>query len=115
MSVTRAPRARMAVNASWPGVSRNTMRRPLCSASLAPTCWVMPPRSPAATALLRIASRRLVLPWSTWPMTVTMGARETRFAGSSSSPMMTSLASSPSGASPDASMVDSVGLGSATS
>ena len=28
MSVTRAPRARIAVNASWPGVSRNTIRRP---------------------------------------------------------------------------------------
>ena len=31
MSVTFAPRARMAVNASWPGVSRNVIRRPLCS------------------------------------------------------------------------------------
>ena len=38
-------------------------------------CWVMPPRSPAATSVARIASSRLVLPWSTWPMTVTMGAR----------------------------------------
>ncbi len=28
MSVTRAPRARIAVNASWPGVSRKTTRRP---------------------------------------------------------------------------------------
>ena len=28
MSVAFAPRARMAVNASWPGVSRNVMRRP---------------------------------------------------------------------------------------
>ncbi len=28
MSVTFAPRARMAVNASWPGVSRNVIRRP---------------------------------------------------------------------------------------
>ena len=31
MSVTFAPRARMAVNASWPGVSRKVMRRPLWS------------------------------------------------------------------------------------
>ena len=35
----------------------------------------MPPRSPAATSVVRIASSRLVLPWSTWPMTVTIGAR----------------------------------------
>ena len=54
MSVTLAPRARMAVNASCPGVSRKTMRRPPCSASLAPMRWVMPPRSPAATAVLRM-------------------------------------------------------------
>ena len=27
MSVTLAPRARILVNASWPGVSRNVMRR----------------------------------------------------------------------------------------
>ena len=32
MSVTFAPRARMAVKASWPGVSRNVIRRPLWSA-----------------------------------------------------------------------------------
>ncbi len=32
MSVTFAPRARMAVNASWPGVSRNVIRRPSTSA-----------------------------------------------------------------------------------
>ena len=32
MSVTFAPRARMAVNASWPGVSRNVIRRPSWSA-----------------------------------------------------------------------------------
>jgi len=35
----------------------------------------MPPASPAATRVLRIASRREVLPWSTWPMKVTTGAR----------------------------------------
>ncbi len=65
MSVTFAPRARMAVNASWPGVSRNTIRRPSFVTSDAPMCWVMPPRSPAATVVLRMASSRLVLPWST--------------------------------------------------
>ena len=41
-------------------------------------CCVMPPASPSATFSLRIASRRDVLPWSTWPMTVTTGARGTR-------------------------------------
>ena len=47
-------------------------------------CWVIPPRSPEATVVLRIASRRLVLPWSTWPITVTIGGRGTSRAGSSS-------------------------------
>ena len=31
-------------------------------------CWVMPPASPAATSVSRIASSSEVLPWSTWPM-----------------------------------------------
>ena len=38
----------------------------------------MPPASPSATEVLRIVSSRLVLPWSTWPMTTTTGARGTR-------------------------------------
>ncbi len=41
-------------------------------------CWVMPPASPAATFALRMTSSSDVLPWSTWPMTVTTGARGTR-------------------------------------
>ena len=41
-------------------------------------CWVMPPASPAATFVLRIESSSVVLPWSTWPMIVTTGARSTR-------------------------------------
>mmetsp|Transcript_4577 Transcript_4577/g.12014 ORF Transcript_4577/g.12014 Transcript_4577/m.12014 type:complete len:264 (-) Transcript_4577:1734-2525(-) len=45
----------------------------------------MPPASPAATRVLRIASSSVVLPWSTWPMTVTMGGRETRVVSESSS------------------------------
>ena len=86
MSVTLAPRARIEVNASWPGVSRKTTRLPsLVVTSDAPMCWVMPPRSPAATVVERIASSRLVLPWSTWPMTVTIGARGTRSFSSSAS------------------------------
>jgi hypothetical protein len=31
MSVTLAPRARIAVNASWPGVSMNVIFRPSCT------------------------------------------------------------------------------------
>src|SRR3990172_679505 len=57
------------------------MRLSLCTTSDAPMCWVMPPRSPAATRLLRIASSRLGLPWSTWPMIVTTGARGPRASG----------------------------------
>ena len=38
-------------------------------------CWVMPPNSFSATFDLRMASSNDVLPWSTWPMTVTTGGR----------------------------------------
>ena len=38
-------------------------------------CWVMPPASPAATSVWRMASSSDVLPWSTWPMIVTTGGR----------------------------------------
>ncbi len=38
-------------------------------------CWVMPPASPATTSVERIRSSSRVLPWSTWPMTVTTGGR----------------------------------------
>ena len=47
-------------------------------------CWVMPPASPAATSVERIASSSDVLPWSTWPMIVTTGGRSTRSASASS-------------------------------
>ena len=40
-------------------------------------CWVMPPASRSATRVVRIESSSVVLPWSTWPMTVTTGARVT--------------------------------------
>ena len=40
-------------------------------------CWVIPPASPAATSVSRIASSSEVLPWSTWPMIVTTGGRST--------------------------------------
>ena len=65
MSVACAPRARISVNASWPGVSRNTMSPFGVGTLYAATCWVMPPASPAVTRVLRIASRSDVLPWST--------------------------------------------------
>ena len=45
----------------------------------------MPPASPAVTLVLRMASRILVLPWSTWPMTQTTGGRSTRSSAESSS------------------------------
>ena len=117
MSVTRAPRARIEVNASWPGVSRNTMCLPsLVVTSDAPMCWVMPPRSPDATVVERMASSRLVLPWSTWPMTVTIGARATRLASSSSSSNRTSLVASGAGPVPSSSSaVADAASGSATS
>ncbi len=47
-------------------------------------CWVMPPASPAATSVSRIASSSEVLPWSTWPMIVTTGGRSSRLASESS-------------------------------
>ena len=46
-------------------------------------CWVMPPASPLTTLVERMASSSEVLPWSTWPMTVTTGARGASAAGSS--------------------------------
>ena len=44
-------------------------------------CCVMPPASRSATRAERIASSSVVLPWSTWPMTVTTGARVTTIGG----------------------------------
>ena len=78
MSVTWAPRARSAVKASCPGVSRNVIGFPRASTVYAPMCWVIPPNSDAATLVFRMASRRLVFPWSTCPITVTTGGRGSR-------------------------------------
>ncbi len=64
-SVMLAPRERMALNASWPGVSRKVMSPCDDFTVYAPMCWVMPPVSPAATFAWRIASSNDVLPWST--------------------------------------------------
>src|SRR5256885_648162 len=41
-------------------------------------CCVIPPASPAATSVSRMASSSDVLPWSTWPITVTTGGRSPR-------------------------------------
>ena len=58
-------------------------------------CCVMPPASPLATRVRRIVSSSDVLPWSTWPMTVTTGGR-----GSASAACVCSVsASSESGSS----------------
>ena len=84
MSVIFAPRARIAVNASWPGVSRKVSFRPSTSVWYAPMCWVIPPASVSTTAVERIASSSVVLPWSTWPMIVTTGGRAVRSASASS-------------------------------
>src|SRR4051794_32022570 len=47
-------------------------------------CWVIPPASPATTAVSRIASSSVVLPWSTWPMIVTTGGRSSSTSSASS-------------------------------
>ena len=44
-------------------------------------CCVMPPASVETTDVSRIASSSDVLPWSTWPMIVTTGARGSRSSG----------------------------------
>ena len=85
ISVELAPRIRIAVNASCPGVSRNVMFSPLIVATYAPMCCVIPPASRSITFVLRIASRREVFPWSTCPMTHTTGGRFTIVLSSSSS------------------------------
>ncbi len=64
-SVASAPRARIAVNASWPGVSMNVIGRSFLTTWYAPMCCVMPPASPATTFASRIRSSSVVLPWST--------------------------------------------------
>ena len=48
-------------------------------------CCVMPPASRSATRVSRMASSSDVLPWSTWPMTVTTGARSLMSSGLASS------------------------------
>src|SRR5436190_8014175 len=47
-------------------------------------CWVIPPASVSTTFDSRIASSRVVWPWSTWPMIVTTGGRAARSSSASS-------------------------------
>ncbi len=56
-------------------------------------CWVMPPASPLTTLVSRMASSSEVLPWSTWPMMVTIGARGSMSTVWSSVPMKPSSTS----------------------
>ena len=56
-------------------------------------CWVMPPASPAATSVSRIASSSEVLPWSTWPMIVTTGARGSSCSSVSSNSISSAVSS----------------------
>ena len=56
-------------------------------------CWVIPPASPAATSVSRIASSSDVLPWSTWPMIVITGGRSTSSSSESSKTGSSSSAS----------------------
>ncbi len=98
ISVELAPRIRIAVNASCPGVSRNVIFWLLMDTTDAPICCVIPPASRSVTRVERMASRRDVFPWSTCPITQTTGGRDVIFAGSSSSSFnssaMTSIFSS---------------------
>ncbi len=93
MSASEPPCFLMLVNAAWPGVSMKS--RPgisngiwnLSRVSWALSFmfswgnvvneifWVIPPASPSWIFVPLIASRIEVLPWSTWPATVTMGWR----------------------------------------
>ena len=94
-SVTWAPRARISVKASWPGVSMKVTLRPSGRVTwLALMCWVMPPASWAATSEARILSSSVVLPWSTWPRIVTTGGRARRSSGLSFSSTRESRTSS---------------------
>lgn len=73
MSVTLAPRARIAEKAACPGVSKKVINRGAVEVVFslatgtenAPMCWVIPPASPFATEADRKVSNNVVFPWST--------------------------------------------------
>ncbi len=58
-------------------------------------CWVIPPASPAITLAFRTKSNSDVFPWSTWPITVTIGGRGCNSSSASSSTTMLSSTSAP--------------------
>ena len=70
ISVVFAPLARIDEKAAWPGVSIKVSLPFEVSTSYAPICCVIPPASPSTTFVFLIKSNKVVLPWSTWPMTV---------------------------------------------
>ena len=85
MSVTLAPRARISVKASWPGVSTKAIGRP--SFSIAVGADVLRDAAASrrlATSMPMMRSNSDVLPWSTWPRKVTTGGRGCQRGGSSS-------------------------------
>ena len=84
ISVTWAPLALIAVNASCPGVSKNVIFSPFNDTVYAPICWVIPPASLAVTFACLIASKSEVLPWSTCPIIVTIGGLLTKFSSTTS-------------------------------
>ena len=80
ISVTFDPLALISVNAAWPGVSIKVIL--LLSSILilyAPICCVIPPCSPATMFVFLKASSNDVFPWSTCPITVTIGALFIKF------------------------------------
>lgn len=92
ISVQLAPRARIELNAAWPGVSKNVTFSPFSRVTVnAPMCCVMPPASPSATDAPRNVSNSVVLPWSTCPITVTTGGRGSQFSGGAGGRGNTSL------------------------
>ena len=62
ISVDWAPRIRIDVNPSCPGVSKNVIVWSLILTTEAPICCVIPPASPEITFVSLIASRSDVLP-----------------------------------------------------
>ena len=114
ISVDFAPRIRIAVNASCPGVSRKVIFLPLILTTEAPMLCVIPPASRLVTFVERIASRSEVLPWSTCPITHTTGGRLI-ISDSSSSSSLRSSATRSTGSSSSQMMLYSKAISSASS
>ena len=84
ISVICAPLARIDVNASCPGVSRNVISLSFIFTLYAPICCVIPPASPSITFVDLTASSNDVFPWSTWPITTITGGLGFKSSGLSS-------------------------------